>query len=102
MPEALVEARARELWDQMLHSLSHQGISRDTYLRIAGRSEDEIVTDTAAGGRNTFKNAGSTRRVGAELLWDGELPWGLHGHVALTWIRAVFTESFVSGAPPLN
>jgi trigger factor len=43
VPDALVEARARELWDSMLHSLSHQGISRDTYLRISGRGEDEIV-----------------------------------------------------------
>jgi trigger factor len=43
VPEALVDARARELWDQMLHSLSHQGISRETYLQIAGRAEDEIV-----------------------------------------------------------
>ena len=43
IPEALVEARARELWDSMLHSLAHQGISREAYLRIAGRDEDEIV-----------------------------------------------------------
>jgi trigger factor len=43
IPEALVHARAHELWDQMLHSLSHQGISRETYLRIAGREEEEIV-----------------------------------------------------------
>ncbi len=43
MPDALVEARARELWDQMLHSLSHQGIAKETYLRISGREEDEIV-----------------------------------------------------------
>jgi trigger factor len=43
IPDALVDARARELWDQMLHSLSHQGISREAYLRIAGRDEDEIV-----------------------------------------------------------
>jgi trigger factor len=43
VPDALVEARAREQWDQMLHSLSHQGISRDAYLRIAGRDETEIV-----------------------------------------------------------
>jgi trigger factor len=43
VPEALVEARARELWDRMLHSLGHQGISRDAYLRIAGQSEDEIL-----------------------------------------------------------
>ena len=43
VPEALVEARARELWDSMLHSLAHQGISREAYLRIAGREEDDIV-----------------------------------------------------------
>jgi trigger factor len=43
VPAALVEARSRELWDQMLHSLAHQGISKETYLRIAGRGEDEII-----------------------------------------------------------
>jgi trigger factor len=43
VPDTLVEARARELWDQMLHSLSHQGISKEAYLRISGREEDEIV-----------------------------------------------------------
>jgi trigger factor len=43
VPDALVEARARELWDQMLHSLGHQGISKEMYLQISGRSEDEIV-----------------------------------------------------------
>jgi trigger factor len=43
IPEALVEARARELWDSMLHSLAHQGISREAYMRIAGRDEEEIV-----------------------------------------------------------
>ena len=37
VPDALVEARARELWDQMLHSLSHQGIDREAYLRISGK-----------------------------------------------------------------
>jgi trigger factor len=43
IPDTLVDARARELWDQMLHSLSHQGISRETYLQISGRDEEEIV-----------------------------------------------------------
>jgi trigger factor len=43
VPDALVEARAREQWDQMLHSLSHQGISREAYLRIAGSDEQAIV-----------------------------------------------------------
>jgi trigger factor len=43
VPEALVHARAHELWDQMLHSLAHQGVSREAYLRISGRGEEEIV-----------------------------------------------------------
>ena len=45
VPDALVEARARELWDQMLHSLSHQGISKEMYLQISGRAEDDIVEE---------------------------------------------------------
>jgi trigger factor len=43
VPDALVEARAREMWDSMLHSLSHQGINRETYLRLSGKSEDETL-----------------------------------------------------------
>lgn len=45
LPESLVEARARELWDQMLHSLSHRGITKDAYLRIAQKSEEEILEE---------------------------------------------------------
>jgi trigger factor len=43
VPEALVEARAQELWERMLHSLGHQGITKDAYLRIAGQSEEELL-----------------------------------------------------------
>lgn len=43
VPDALVEARAREMWDSMLHSLSHQGINRETYLRLSGTSEEETI-----------------------------------------------------------
>ena len=45
VPEALVEARSRELWDQMLHSLSHQGISKEMYLQISGRGEEDILAE---------------------------------------------------------
>ena len=45
VPDALVEARARELWDRMLHTLSHQGIGKDAYLRIAGKSEEELLEE---------------------------------------------------------
>jgi trigger factor len=45
VPDALIEARARELWDSMLQSLSHQGINRERYLQISGRSEEETVEE---------------------------------------------------------
>jgi len=43
IPDALVEARAKEMWESMLHSLSHQGIDRETYLRISGRTEEDTI-----------------------------------------------------------
>jgi trigger factor len=49
VPDALVDARARELWDQMAHTLSHQGISREMYLQIAQKTEDEIIADNREG-----------------------------------------------------
>lgn len=45
VPDALVEARARELWEQMMHQLSHQGISRDAYMRISGREEADVIEE---------------------------------------------------------
>jgi trigger factor len=43
IPDALVEARSREMFDQLMHSLSHQGISRETYMRISGQEEGAVV-----------------------------------------------------------
>jgi trigger factor len=45
IPPSLVDARAKELWDQMLHSLSHRGITKDAYLRIAQKSEEELLEE---------------------------------------------------------
>jgi trigger factor len=45
IPQQLVDARAAELWERMLHSLSHQGITKEAYLRMAGRSEEELLEE---------------------------------------------------------
>jgi trigger factor len=47
-PAALVQAKSREMWDRMLHSLSHRGISREAYLKITGREEDELIAELAS------------------------------------------------------
>jgi trigger factor len=44
-PAALVQARAQEMWERMLHSLSHRGITREAYLQIDGRPESEILAE---------------------------------------------------------
>jgi trigger factor len=41
----LVTARAHEMWERMLHSLSHRGISREAYMQIVGRAEAEILAE---------------------------------------------------------
>ena len=41
----LVRARAQEMWERMLHSLSHRGVSREAYLTISGRPEEEILKE---------------------------------------------------------
>src|SRR5262249_62174037 len=38
-------ARAQELWERTLHSLSHRGISREAYLKVAGREESRILAE---------------------------------------------------------
>lgn len=43
VPEELTHARAHELWEQTVRTLERQGISREAYLRITGRPEEEIV-----------------------------------------------------------
>jgi trigger factor len=45
VPEKLVHARAHEFLNQMLSALGRQGISKDAYLRIAGKGEEELAHD---------------------------------------------------------
>ena len=62
-------------------------------------TSDEIVVDQSSGGRTTFKNAGRTRRNGAELYADALLPAGFEGTLAWTLLDATFLDSYSSGTP---
>jgi trigger factor len=43
VPEPLIEARAKEAWEQRLHTLSHRGVSKDAYLQIIGSTEEQML-----------------------------------------------------------
>ena len=43
LPEKLIHARAHELLEQTFSALARQGISKDTYLKIAGKDEETLA-----------------------------------------------------------
>jgi trigger factor len=45
VPEPLIEARAKEMWDEMAHTLAHQGISREAFLQYANKTEEELTAE---------------------------------------------------------
>jgi iron complex outermembrane receptor protein len=55
---------------------------------------NEIVVDTNAGGRSTFKNASKTKRDGLELAWEGYLQHGFEAALTYTLLDARFTQPF--------
>jgi hypothetical protein len=63
------------------------------------RNENEIVVDTAAGGRNTFNNC-RTMRNGAELSAARTLETLDSGRAG--FIDARYQDGFTSGTPPVR
>jgi trigger factor len=45
LPDTLVHARAHEIVEQTLSTLARQGISKEAYLQIAGKDEEELAHD---------------------------------------------------------
>jgi iron complex outermembrane receptor protein len=78
-------------------------LGRDQRINVAAfdiRTSDEIVVNTATGGRTTYKNATGTRRKGFEAAWEGSLGAGFAGVASYTWLSAQFTDATTTGVPP--
>ncbi|OIQ89582.1 Fe(3+) dicitrate transport protein FecA precursor [mine drainage metagenome] len=61
-------------------------------------ADNQIVVDTNTGGRTTYMNAGSTRRYGAELSLDVQLPAHLQASIGLTEMHIRFVGGPYAGA----
>ena len=64
------------------------------------KTSDEIVIDTATGGRTTYKNASKTRRRGIEAEWEAALPYGFNAYASYTYLSATFASDATTGVPP--
>jgi trigger factor len=57
----------------MAHTLAHQGIPRETYLQIAGKTEDEVIADNReSAGRDLRREAVLAAVVEAEGIEAGD------------------------------
>ena len=65
--------------------------------RSSRNTSNEIIIDTATGGRTTYKNAGKTRRRGVEAAVGRCLGGGLTGYAAYTYLSAEFAEDATTG-----
>ena len=45
LPATLLAARAKEIWETTLRTLDYEGVSKDVYLQIAGKTEAEALTE---------------------------------------------------------
>ncbi|PDO85628.1 TonB-dependent receptor PqqU [Kosakonia pseudosacchari] len=60
-------------------------------------TDNEIVTDTSSGGRTTYKNAGKTRRQGAELSLDQQFAGNWRAKLAWTYLDATYRSEVCDG-----
>src|SRR5690606_38834394 len=56
-------------------------------------TRDEIVPAASSGGRTAYRNAGRTRRRGAELEWSGRFARHARVQLAYTWLDARYRNS---------
>jgi iron complex outermembrane recepter protein len=61
-------------------------------------TKNEIVTQSNAGGRSTYQNAGATRRRGTEVGWSTVFASDWHTQVSYTWLDAIYRDGFLNCA----
>lgn len=59
-------------------------------------TDDELVVESASGGRSRFQNAAQTRRRGLELSLESRLSETLRANLAYTHIDATYSKDFTS------
>jgi iron complex outermembrane receptor protein len=56
-------------------------------------TDNELVVDASSGGRTTWKNAGKTRRQGAELSWERRFAGDWRVKTSWTWLDATYRRN---------
>jgi len=62
LPDKLVHARAHELVEETMNRLARQGISKEAYLRIAGKDEEELAHEAEDEAAQALRRGRARRR----------------------------------------
>jgi trigger factor len=54
-PEALVDAKNHEIWERAAHQFEHRGMSKDTFLRLTGKTEEEVLAEARPDAEQALK-----------------------------------------------
>lgn len=76
IPDSLAQARASELLDRTLNQLAQQGISREIYFQMSGKTEEELLAEAAPeAGRSLRREAAVDAYIAKEGIdpSDGDL-----------------------------
>ena len=55
LPQALVHARAHELWERLERTLAAQGMDPAAYLQMQGRTREEVITEGEEGAAQSLR-----------------------------------------------
>lgn len=76
LPATIVVARAREIWESRLRTLEFDGVSKDVYLQIAGKTEEEALAELRPQAAHELRGEATVAAIAAAegiVVDDGEL-----------------------------
>lgn len=63
IPEAMVKDRARETFAQAVRALAQRGITKQSYLQITGKTEDELISEAQPDARQALEREAVIKAV---------------------------------------
>lgn len=80
VPDSLIQGRASEIWEQTVRSLAAQGINREIYMQITGKTEEEVIAEAAPDAERSLRREAT---IAAIVEKEGIVPTDLQLEDAL-------------------
>ncbi len=55
VPQALIDAKNHEIWERAVHQFGHRGLTKETFLRLTGKTEEEVLAESRPDAEQALK-----------------------------------------------